>query len=228
MKKFALFVLFAFMAAGLGGYLFVTNYGERGSGQVQTDVRELEPFERISVEEYGTLKVSTGPVQVLRITTDDNLLPLVRTEVRDGRLTIRPLRAINPSDQLLVEITVPRLSAVELAGAVSADLRNIESESLELELAGACGVDASGHVDKLSVELAGACRAGLKDLQAKQVQIEIAGMGSAAVYASESLDAEAAGWATIHCYGNPLDVRREAAGISRVRMVGRQEDATDS
>ncbi|MGI9516079.1 MAG: GIN domain-containing protein, partial [Pirellulaceae bacterium] len=184
-----------------------------------TETRDLDSFDKVSLEEFGTIHVSFGDTQTVTVTTDDNLVSLVETTVQDGELKVRPIKALNPSVDLVIHVTVPRLTSAELAGAARLNIIDIDGESLDIELAGACGVDATGQVDKLSVELAGACRARLRNLKTRHAVVEIAGTGSAVVFASESIDAEAAGFASITCHGNPDDVKKEAAGISRVTIV---------
>ena len=219
MKTFAKFTGLIFLILIVGGFLFYTNYGERGSGVSLTATRDLESFDRISLEEFGTINVNFGETQLVTVTTDDNLVPFVETTVEDGELQIRPTKALNPSVDLVINVTIPHLTAAQLAGAARLNIVDIDAESLEIELAGACGIDGTGKVDKLSLELAGACRARLRDLKTRHAVVEIAGTGSAVVFASESIDAEAAGFASITCHGNPPEVKKEAAGISRVTIV---------
>ncbi len=220
MKTIAMFLGLAVLITVLGGYLFVSNYGVKGSGISQTDPRELDSFDQIAISEFGTVNISFGETQIVTVTTDDNLIDLIETRVEDGELRIRHLKAINPKTALVIDITVPKLTAVEVAGSVSLNIVGIDSESLDIELAGACGVNASGTVKNLTIEMAGACRARLKSLEAENAEVEIAGTGSAVVFASQSIEAEASGFASITCHGNPKDVQKEANGISKVTIVG--------
>ena len=203
-----------------GGFVFVTNYGERGSGISHTESRELDAFDKISLTEIGTLHVTFGDEQSVNVTTDDNLVDLIETRVEDGELRIRPLTPINPRIDLVISVTVPELRKVEMAGAARLNIDGIAGDSLDIELAGACGVDGSGTVKNLSIEMAGACRANLDALEAENAEVEIAGTGSAVVFASESIDASASGFASITCYGNPKKVQREENGLSRVTVTG--------
>ena len=162
-----------------------------------TELRQVEPFERVALLRQGTLNISIGDECKVSVTTDDNLVELVETSVQNGELKIEPLKALNPKVDLIIDVTIPKLTAVELAGAVKLNLQDVETENLDLELAGMCSANGSGRVGKLSLEMAGACRADLKSLEAK-----------------------AAGLGKITCYGNPHDVKKEAAGISKVTIVG--------
>ena len=207
------------IVTGLSSYAVVSNYGEPGSGVSQTETRSVEPFTKIAFIEFGTINISTGTTQSVSITTDDNLMDLIETTVEDGELTIRPEKPINPKSGYVVNVVVPDLEAIQLAGAAKLNLDDIQADTLQIELAGACGAYGSGSVDELEMLLAGACRARLRDLTVATAQVEIAGTGSAVVNATESIDAMAAGFASITCHGNPTDVKREAKGISRIEIV---------
>lgn len=218
-KKIAIFFFVAMLVITLGGFVFVANYGERGSGVSLTETREMPPFTKISLEEIGTVNVWFGDKFEVSVTTDDNLVHLVTTTVTGDYLKIRPVQALNPKVDLVIDVTLPKLSALEVAGYAGARIHEIDAESLDVELAGACGIDATGRVGKLSLELAGACRARLKSLEAKDAVVEIAGTGSAVVFATNSIDAEAAGFASITCHGSPANVKKDVAGISRVTIT---------
>ncbi len=218
-KFVACFLVALIVAAALGGYLFVANYGQAGSGISKTESRDLESFERIELSEFGTLNVTIGETPRVTVTTDDNLVQLVETVVENGCLRIKPVTAINPQVDLVIDVTLPKLTSVEVAGAASLNLKDIQAESLDIELSGACHVQGSGSVTDLSLEMSGACRAKLRSLKTENTVVEISGTGSATVFASVSLQAEASGLAKIACYGNPTQVQREAHGISKVTLV---------
>jgi len=220
MKKVARIILLMTLFSIVGGFLFYANYGTRGSGISLTEVRDVEPFQRVTLEGYGLLNISIGEVPGVSVTTDDNLVEFVATTVNQGGLLIRPVKPLNPKVDLVIDIVVPELTHIELAGAARLNLIDYQGKSLDIEIAGACGAVATGQVDRLILELAGACRARMKALESRVAVVEVAGTGSAVVFASESLDAEAAGIASITCHGNPTQVKKEADGISRVTVVG--------
>ena len=220
MKQIKIVIGLVVLAVVLGlGSIAVVGVGLPGSGVSKTENREVGDFDRISMEEIGTLNVTIGDTASVAITTDDNLLEYIETTVDDdGRLKIRNSEMLNPDVGLVVDVVVPDLTSVEIAGAVTLNLFDYEGESLDLELNGACGVTAFGTVRRLDIELNGACRASLKKLESENANVEINGTGSAEVFASKSIDAEASGFAGITCYGNPEDVEKEANGISRVTI----------
>ncbi len=226
MKWILILLGLAFVA--LLGSFAVVGSGVPGSGASKTEIRELDAFDRISLMEIGTINVTFGPTQSVSVTTDDNLLQVIETTVDDGELIIRPTMSINPKIYPVIDIVVPELSAVEIAGSASVKVVELEAESFDLELNGACAAMMSGTVQNLSVELNGACRAKLKQLESENAKVEINGTGSAEVFASQSIDASASGFATITCYGNPPDVKKEANGVSKVEIVESAKEDTES
>ena len=59
-----------------------------GSGTIETETRQLPALEAVFVEYPAEVTIRQGDAQSLTITADDNLLPQLLTEVRDGKLTI--------------------------------------------------------------------------------------------------------------------------------------------
>lgn len=225
--KWILVLLGLAFVALLGSFAVVSS-GVPGSGVCKTETRELDSFDKISLMETGTINVTFGPTQSVSVTTDDNLLQVIETTVENGELKIHPTISINPKIYPVFDIVLPELAAVEIAGSASVNVVNLDAESFDLELNGACAAIMSGTVQNLSVELNGACRAKLKQLESVDATVEINGTGSAEVFASQSIDASASGFATITCYGNPPDVKKEANGVSKVEIVDLVEEDTES
>jgi len=219
MKKFAKFTFWSFVIATVVCIVFVNNYGKRGSGVQITEQRLVEPFQKVALAGIGTANIRFGDVQDVQVTVDDNLIEFVETAVRNGQLEISTAKAINPSFDLTIDIVIPRLTQVEVAGKALVTIDEFDGDTLTVELAGACGIQATGRVGKLDLELAGACRARLKSLKADHVVVEVAGACGAEVFANESLKAEAAGFCSIACHGNPPQVRKERAGLCRITLA---------
>src|SRR5215208_2438155 len=60
----------------------------RGSGIAKTETREVNGFSAISFNVIGKVVVTQGKTQSLTVTADDNILPLLETQVNDGTLVI--------------------------------------------------------------------------------------------------------------------------------------------
>ena len=76
--------------------------GVVGEGDVQTDVRDLPPFSRISVGAPGSkVIVGAATAQKVSVAAQPNLLPLIKTDVVDGQLivTLMPRAVSRPASR---------------------------------------------------------------------------------------------------------------------------------
>src|SRR5437868_6453589 len=55
-----------------------------GSGEIDSELREVESFHSIRVKGSIDLFLTQAPEQIVRIEAEENILPLITTEVADG------------------------------------------------------------------------------------------------------------------------------------------------
>src|SRR6476469_1809892 len=60
----------------------------QGSGTAATEQRTVSPFSQVRVSGVIELKASIGQPQSVSVSGDDNVVPLIRTDVHDGKLLI--------------------------------------------------------------------------------------------------------------------------------------------
>src|SRR5438876_8831238 len=60
----------------------------KGSGKVVTQTRQVGTFTAIRLDSIGDLTVEPAGTNSLTVTTDDNLQPIVTSEVKDGTLVL--------------------------------------------------------------------------------------------------------------------------------------------
>lgn len=114
--------------AVLGG-----RYVVRGSGSVIAEGRPVSGFDRVSLRDIGLVILTQGDRNALTVETDDNLLPFVGTEVRDGTLVLSfgdetGKVSLKTSHGLKYYLTVQ-----EIAGLEVADSGNLQAVSLEVD-----------------------------------------------------------------------------------------------
>lgn len=215
-----------------------------GSGRAASEARDVGEFEAITVAGPFDVQVRAASREAVRISADDNLLPLVETVVESGRqgrtLKIR-LRdgqgAILPKAPLRVEVDVRRLSGLHLAG--SGDVRvermdtpalqatvsgsgslrfdGLTAGTLELKVAGSGEVIASGKATRATVAVAGSGDVKLAELAADELKLSVAGSGDADVTANQALSVSIAGSGDVRYGGAVQNVRSSVAGSGTVR-----------
>ncbi len=191
-----------------------------GSGVSITQKRTVGSFQSIDASGAFNVEVVCQKEVGLELEGDDNLLPLVRTEVRGGTLYIDSEKNLKTRKGIRVRITVPDIGNISSLGANSFLVTNIKNEKLTIEGSGASNIDLSGETVALQLELTGASNADTEKLIASRVTIELSGAGKASVHASQELNATVSGAASISYTGNPATVNRRVSGVSSISKKG--------
>ena len=202
---------------GLVGCNSLGNAGRiKGSGIVKTEKRSLAPFTSLEVSCHGSIQVLTQEQAGLEINGDDNIIPLITTEVNNGTLYIRSSREYDSGDRLKITVSVPDLKRFVFSGAGEANLSNLKNDRMEITMAGAGSLTADGETKEADITLSGAGSVDAKNLRAAKARVNATGAGSVEVYATDQLDAKALGVGEINYYGKPKIVNKQAVGIGGI------------
>jgi hypothetical protein len=214
----------------------------KGSGTVVDESRAVDGFTAVDLQGIGVLRISQGIAESLTVRTDDNLQPLITTDVQDGTLVIGidtrdHSHGIAPTT-LIYQLTVTSLQALSVAGAAQVEAQSLATGNLHLDISGAAQVHfdelqaralrvtsaggsafaLTGTVDSQEVEIAGAGEYQAKALASRTATIRITGAGHATVQVAESLEASIDGTGVIEYAGSPT-VDQHIAGLGVIRHV---------
>lgn len=187
-----------------------------GSGQGITEQRDVGSFTELRVHGAITAEVRIGQPQSVAISGDDNVVRVIRTEVRDGRLTIEPEKSYNSDEPLRASIVVPELESVEASGASTVTLSGVNAQEFRARASGASTVRASGSVERVEADASGASRIRFEDLTAREAEADASGASTVEVSASERVSGSASGASTVTYSGRP-QVNVRTSGASSVR-----------
>lgn len=190
--------------------------GVVGSGTRKTETRELKPFKAIDTTGAFDIKVTCQKPASFEIEADDNILPLIKTDVRDGILFVTSEQRINPSRVIELRINLPELAAVTSRGAGQVNVADANSEDLKLESMGAASMEAAGKAKSVSVSSTGAGKIDTSKLIAEKARVSVTGAASVDVYATEQLDVTVSGAGSVTYGGDPKIVNKSVSGIGSV------------
>src|SRR5262245_31521220 len=115
-------------AAMLAAMLLISfagcSFGVAGSGTVATESRELPPFTAVDVAFVGNVNIICQAPQEVSLTGDDNILPLITTEVKDGTLYVKSKDAYHAKTKLVLSISVPDVQKLVFTGVGDAKVTN--------------------------------------------------------------------------------------------------------
>ena len=194
----ALFVVLAVSACD------INVFGERGSGNVITESRLVSGFDEIDLSSSGKVVVDINGTESLTIEAEDNIMPLLTTEVRNGRLELGTKSSISPTVTIVYTISAATLDGVSIKGSGDITAVGINTDSFKAEISGSGQIEAAGTSDTLDVEISGSGRYAGANLAAAVATVDVSGSGHAVVNATDELDADVSGSGTVEYIGDPI------------------------
>jgi hypothetical protein len=216
----------------------------RGSGVVTSEARQVSNFNALSFTGLGEITITQGQTEALTIEAEDNIIPQIKTEVRNGTLTIGFNRTkwqdqVTPTKPIKFILSVKDLSSVEstglgniqigslktnklnlkIAGAGNIKVSNIETSSVTANIAGTGSITLTGKATQLNSTLSGVGSVQAGDLATQQASITVSGAGSATVWTTETLNVTLSGAGSVNYYGN-ASVKKNITGVGMVKSLG--------
>ncbi len=210
-------LLLAFVTTSHAGNFSFFGSGEKGSGDMQTETRDVDNFKRVKLKGSFDIFITVGKKQSVTVTFDDNLLDRVETEVQGKTLIIDIEGYFRSKRSCKIEITVPELEYVKLSGSGNIIIEELDQDFFEYQLSGSGEFTAEGRVKDLELQLSGSGNIDTRNLIADDVYVKISGSGGIKVYAKNSLDGIVSGSGNILYYGDPEYVNNKISGSGSIR-----------
>ena len=206
----AVATLFAFSACRHVGK------GVQGSGVRKTEKRDMSAFKSIETNGAFAIQVTCQQSPSLEIEGDDNLLPLIKTEVRNGVLNIYNDGSYTATKAIVVRIAVPDLEAISSTGATDIHVTNVKNDQLTITWKGAGKLEAAGETKFVHISSTGAGKIDTGRLRAERAKVTVNGAAQVDVYASQQLDVTVSGVGQVTYGGNPPVVNKNVTGLGGV------------
>ena len=212
MRKILIVLLTGCVALVVGCHL----PGIRGNGRIKTEERPIATFANVDASGAFEIEWQNGAPAV-RITTDENLLPYVETNVSADTLHLRTREHTWPTHGIKVVISSPTRAGGKIRGAVKLTVKQLSGPIFALESKGASEVSLDGSVDRLLVDMTGASQLAAAGLQAKTAEISTTGAGDAEVAVTDTLKVVITGAGKVTYSGNPPTIKKQITGAGSIR-----------
>jgi hypothetical protein len=242
MRKRAIYLILgvAFMLSILGCNLvtgsFIDETLVRGSGQVVNETRSISGVSSVALTMPGTLYISLGNDEELRIEAEDNIIEHIQTNVRGSKLQIEKEPGVNLqiNGPLNYYLTVTKLESIEnsssgdvevedilsdslsikLSSSGNLMMRSLEGSSLRVELTSSGDVEIlGGEVQEQNIRLSSSGEFQARDLVSERADVNLTSSGSATIQVSERISGRLSSSGNIYYVGNPsLDVSTSSSG----------------
>lgn len=213
----------------------------RGSGQVVEETRPISGVEKVTLGGIGTAIVEIGDEQSLRIEAEDNLLPLIETDIEGDTLIIGIQEGINPqpTEPINYYLTVPSLEAVTVSGLGDVQLPELQSDEFEVVISGSGNIDAAalsadslrvvisglgdlnidgGRVERQDVLISGGGSYRAQAMESNAAEVSITGLGSATLWAADRLDVRISGGGDVRYKGSP-SIEENITGLGNIEPI---------
>ncbi len=189
---------------------------------ISKQVREVGSFSGIDAGGAFDIFLSQADKTKVLVETESNNIDKVKTEVNNGILEISS-KGIKRSDKLVVYVTTPDVSSINIHGAASLEgLTSLEGSSLTIrasgasdgtlevyyesvksEVSGAASLNLSGETPKHTVNVSGAADLYAAKLLTEVTKSNVSGAGSATVNATGELVSNTKGAGSVDLISKP-------------------------
>ena len=198
------------------------------AGPATTRNYQVGAFERLEVAGPYEVSVTTGAAPSVRASGGERAIERMVVEVQGGTLKIHPRKRSglhfgwSKSHPVKLTVTVPRLSAAEIAGSGDIAVNKVDGGSFEAGVAGSgnlrlgevnvqrlkAGIAGSGEIHagrgraaEAVYEIAGSGDIEAAGLVAEKASVSIAGSGNVAAHATGTASVEIAGSGDVRMTG---------------------------
>ena len=194
--------------------------GVQGSGVRKTEKRDVGAFKSIETSGAFEIQVTCQQPASLEVEGDDNLLPLVKTEVRNGVLRVYNDGSYTATKAITVRMSLPDLEAVSSTGAADIHVNDVKNSQLTISWQGAGRIEAAGETKFIDISSTGAGKLDTSRLRAERAKVSVTGAAQVEVYASQQLDVTVSGVGQVTYHGNPGVVNKSVTGLGSVNKKG--------
>lgn len=154
-----------------------------GSGKVRNEERTIQNVSAVNLATVGTLTIQRGDAESLFVETDDNILPLIVTNVKDGTLTIDTSRSFSSPTALNYTLTVKELNAITLSGAGTINAENLTADVISLENSGSGSMALGDLIITSGADIvnSGSGSTTLRSLESADASLNISGAGGVSI-----------------------------------------------
>jgi hypothetical protein len=190
----------------------------QGSGNVISETRPVSGINIVELSGDTQLEIEQTGSESLTITADDNILPLLKSEVRDGRLRLGEHTGFSADAEQRVryKLTVKDLNEIGLSGDGRVEAKNLATNRLKVSISGDGVIRTTGSAESQDISISGDGAYEAADLYSKNAEVHISGDARSMLSVSEKLDVDISGDGTVEYIGDPA-VNSNISGDGSVR-----------
>lgn len=236
MTTLARIAIAALLALFTSSCAFDINFGEgkRGNGQVVEESRKVtSEFNSVHASEGLDVFVTQADEFSINVEADENIIDLIGTDIRDGRLKIHAIENIGRATKNIY-VTLPevtslstssgadliaqntiRTNRIELDASSGSDLEvEVDAEEVSADTSSGADIKISGRTDLFYADASSGSDIKARGLMAKRCTADASSGADISVNVSETLTADASSGADISYTGDATVQKKKSASGS--------------
>lgn len=202
-------------------------WGVSGNGNVQTEKRNTsKKFTAIKASNGLKVYITQEEANTITVEADENLLDIIRTEVRGDELHVYAKKNIGQAKSKKVFVSAPEISAISSSSGAHVLVENtLKADNLKLKSTSGSSLDLHAEADHISCSTSSGANLRIKgsantlkvksssgsavkatDLEVAKCDAIASSGGNIAVYVTKDLTASASSGGDIRYAGNPESV----------------------
>ena len=208
-------------------------------GNLKTEEMNFTDFSSVEVGWAFDLTINQGSSYSVVITADEKIFDLIEVTQTENKLNIGFEDGTMPGNLFRkAEITMPELDELiltgaskgvmdgfsssnqvylELSGASSLDISDLDVQDVEIEVSGASSLTSEGTGNNISAVVSGASKMDLSKLSLNDADIQVTGASKVTINLDGRLDAQVSGASTLEYIGEPTLGDINTSGASTIR-----------
>ena len=210
-----------------------------GSGRLVSETRAVSGVTGVTLTLDGALTITQGDTESLVVEAEDNILPIIKTTVTNGMLTIGTDPAVTSfrtTKPMSYRLSVKTLNAITLTASGTAKASTLNTTDLRLTVNGSAGIKIdqlsaqavhvtgsgsgdialAGKVTTQEITLSGSGSYQAARLTCDSATAQLSGSGGATIVVGKTLEAHLTGSGNLTYAGSPAKVTQTATGSGRV------------
>jgi len=209
-----------------------------GDGNVKIETRKVTFFDKIEVHGNFEVILNHADKEKFKMAVDENLIKFIDIKVVNNTLKISSREHFGNAKSLKLFITFSKIKAINLFGAVELENEgqinaenlfikvhgagnidlNLLANNLKMDMSGASAVAVNGKVKTAHLKISGAGSLDAKHLKTTNCNVVISGVGSATVFAKETLKVAISGAGSVQYKGNPK-IEQDIKGAGSIQKL---------
>ncbi len=210
----------------------------KGNGNLITEKRNVGSFDEVSLSGSFDVILVSGKEGKITLEGEENILPYIITEVKNGTLKIKVKRNTNIKTRRKLTVTVPfeDIDGVALGGSGSIIAKNtikgnnvsfsvggsgsikapVNAKKIKASIGGSGNIDLKGNGKELKCSIAGSGNVRAYNLDVNTLSVSVAGSGDVEATVSERIKASIAGSGSVYYKGDAKYIDTNSVGSGDV------------